>query len=383
MNTSRTRRAIAGLILVAALFTGATASADAAPTRKKAIWGPAMVDGVSQFPIYRDLGVGIYQTAVSWRETAPSQPVHPLDPSDPAYTWSPTLDFAVSEAKRYGIAVSLMVLRTPEWANGGRDETVPPSKPQDYAKFVEAIARRYPSVRLFMVWGEPIRRPNYALSPGKAAPNYYATKGQSPGKRLPVLNAAQRRDVRGYAELVDATYGRLKKRSRKYRIIGGNTTTSGEIDPFNWVRWMRLGNGKPPRMDMFGHNPFGTRGPDLKKKQILVGTADFSDLDVFVPWIDRWLRRSGRNRRLPLFISEYTAPTDVPSYEFPYHVTRKLQAKWLTDGLKITKRWSRIYTLGWIGLRDAPPRDDGEETRTGLIDARGVKKPAYYAYKRG
>ena len=32
-------------------------SAQGAPSRKKAIWGPASVNGRSQFPIYRDLGV--------------------------------------------------------------------------------------------------------------------------------------------------------------------------------------------------------------------------------------------------------------------------------------------------------------------------------------
>lgn len=383
MNTSRMRRVIAGMVLAVALFTGATASADAAQSRKKAIWGPAMVDGKSQFPIYKDLGVGIYQSAVSWAEAAPSKPADPLDPNDPAYTWNPTLDFAVAEAARYGIAVSLLILQTPNWANKGRGVAVPPTSPQDYAKFTEALARRYPTVRFFMVWGEPIRRSNYATSPGKGSPNYYVNQRKSPSKRLPVLTAAQRRDVRGYAQLVDATYGRLKRLSRKNRIIGGNTTTSGDIDPFNWVKWMRLRNGKPPRMDMFGHNPFGTRGPDLKKKQILAGTADISDLDVFVPWIDKWLNRAGRNRKLPLFISEYTAPTDVPSYEFPYYVTREVQAKWLTDGLRIAKRWSRIYTFGWIGLRDAPSQANGEESRTGLIDAREVRKPAYFAYKRG
>ncbi len=383
MSRSHTRRVVAAVVLAVALLTGVTASADAAQSRKKAIWGPAMVDGKSQFPIYQDLGVGIYQTSINWAGTAASKPADPLDPNDPAYTWSPEVDFVVREAQRYGIAVSLLVQKTPDWANGGRGEIVPPTAPQDYAKFMEAVARRYPTVRLFMVWGEPIRATNYALSPGRISPNYYVDQPASRSKRLPVLNAAQRRDVRGYAQLVDATYGRLKRLSRKNRVIGGNTTTSGSIDPFNWVRWMRLRNGKPPRMDMFGHNPFGTRGPDLKKQQLLAGTADISDLDVFVPWIDKWLNRAGRNRKLPIFISEYTAPTDVPSYEFPYHVTRKVQAKWLTDGLRIAKRWSRIYTFGWIGLRDAPLDDDGVGSRTGLIDARGVRKPAYFAYRRG
>lgn len=65
-----------------------------------------MVDGKSQFPIYRDLGGGIYQMAVSWAGTAASKPANPLDPDDPAYTWNPEVDFAVREAKRYKIAVS-------------------------------------------------------------------------------------------------------------------------------------------------------------------------------------------------------------------------------------------------------------------------------------
>ena len=375
-------RLIPALLAAVALLLGAAGPADAAPSHKKAIWGPAVVNGASQFPIYRDLGVGVYQTFVNWRATAPTRPLHPRDPNDPAYRWAPEIDFAVAEAERYGIGVSLMVLRTPAWANGGEGTTVPPTSAQDYAKFVEATARRYPSVRLFMVWGEPIRRANYRVSRGERSPNYYVKPGDSQEKGLPTFNAAQRRDARRYAQLVDATYARLKKRSRAYRIIGGNTTTSGDVDPFNWVKWMRLANGKPPRMDMFGHNPFATRRPDLRKDQILAGTADFSDLDVFVPWIDRWLGRRGRNRKLPLFLSEYTAPTDVPSYEFPYYLTRRAQAQWLAAGLRIARRWSRIYTFGWIGLRD-PPLRDGEESRTGLIDANDVRKPAYYAYKRG
>lgn len=373
------RSLLAGVLLVA--FTGLTvlpAPASAAPSRKKAIWGPARVDGVSQFPIYRDLGVGIYQTAIDWRQTAPSRPKHPLDPTDPAYRWNPEIDFAVSAAQKHGIHVSVMVMWTPRWANKGQSARVPPTSAQDYAKFVEAVARRYPTVRHFMVWGEPIRAPNYLLHP-TGAPNYYAQKTGT----LPVFNAQQRRDARGYARLVDTTYGRLKRRDPRNLIIGGNTTTSGDVDPFNWVRHLRLANGKPPRMDLFGHNPFGTRGPDLKKDQLLPGTADMSDLDVFVPWLDRWLKRSGRNRSLRVFISEYTAPTDVPSYEFPYHVTREVQAKWLAAGLRIARRWSRIYTFGWIGLRDAPVRADGQEARNGLIDANNVRKPSYYALKRG
>ena len=61
--------------------------AEAAPSIKKAIWGPARVDGRSQFPIYRDLGVGIYQAKLDWSEIAPYRPGRPTVPADPAYRW--------------------------------------------------------------------------------------------------------------------------------------------------------------------------------------------------------------------------------------------------------------------------------------------------------
>ena len=41
-------------------------------TRKKSIWGPAEVKGVSQFPIYKDLGVGIWQNRINWSDVAPT-----------------------------------------------------------------------------------------------------------------------------------------------------------------------------------------------------------------------------------------------------------------------------------------------------------------------
>jgi hypothetical protein len=379
----RPRRAVLPTRLCAVLLTliaSACAGGSAVAAPKKAIWGPVTHAGQSQFPIYKSLGVDLFQYTVDWRATAPTQPERPSDPDDPAYVWSPELDLVAAEAQRHGIGVLVMVMWTPEWANGGNPANVPPRDPDAYAAFLEALARRYPRVRHFMVWGEPIRSPNYAVHGGNA-PNYYVKPNEPPSKNLPRFSAVQRADARGYAELVDATYARLKRLNRRNLVIGGNTTTSGDVDPFNWAKYLRLKNGKPPRMDLFGHNPFGTRGPNLAKNQILAGTADMSDLDVFAPWVRRWISRDGRNRRLRLFASEYTAPTDVPSYEFPYFVTRALQARWVTAAFRVARQVD-LYGLGWLGLRDLPVRPDGKESRTGLIDARGRRKPAYYAFMR-
>ena len=364
------------------LMLGTGGAADGATlSRKKAIWGPAATNGISNFPIYADLGVGIYQTAVSWRDVALTRPADPTSPDDPAYAWPPEVDQAVREAANLGMQVSLTLIRTPAWANRGKEGKVPPSRPEDYADFAEAAARRWPSVRLWMVWGEPIRSVNFRVHP-TGSPNFYVKPGASPSAPSG-FTLAQAAADRKYAQLVDAAYGRLKQRNRRNLIIGGNTTTSGDVDPFNWVRYMKLPGGRPPRMDLFGHNPFTSRKPDLKKDQILRGTADFSDLDVYLPWVRRHLSRRGRNRGLKLFISEFTAPTDVESFEFPFHVTRKVQADWLTAGLKIVRKSRWIYSFGWIGLRDPAPAPDGAESRTGLIDGKGRRKPAYRAFRRG
>jgi hypothetical protein len=157
------------------------------------------------------------------------------------------------------------------------------------------------------------------------------------------------------------------------------------VPPKQFIKTIKLPNGKRPRMDMWGHNPFTKRKPDLRKKPLPYGYADFSDLDTLARWLDRWQRR--RNGRLPIYISEFTAPTDHANYEFDFWVTKKTQADWLKAALRITRRWKRIYTFGWIHLYDQPPRGangkHGNEVHGGLFDWRGRRKPSFYAYKRG
>ena len=63
---------------------GAGGAARAA-SLKKGIWGPVRVDGVSQFPIYRELGAGVYHTSLRWAKVATRRPVDPRNPRDPAY----------------------------------------------------------------------------------------------------------------------------------------------------------------------------------------------------------------------------------------------------------------------------------------------------------
>ncbi len=332
------------------------------------MWGPVTLNGQSQFPIYRDLGVGIYQYPVWWDQVAPRRPSRPGDPSDPAYRWPAELDLAVSESRRYGMSVSVMLIGAPPWANGGRSRRWAPRRPLDFANFAAAASRRYPGVKHWMIWGEPTRQVTFAQV--------------RPERRGRGLTRVQRRAPRLYARMLDAAYVKLKRVSRRDVVIGGNTYTNGHISPRNFIRYLRLPNGRRPRMDLWGHNPFTARRPDLRKPPLGLGRADFSDLDTLTGWLDRWQRRRGRPR-LRLFLSEFVLPTDHASHEFNFWVTRQTQASFLASALRITRRWRRIYTLGWIGLYDDPPRPQGDEVNRGLIDIHGRHKPAYRVFKNG
>jgi hypothetical protein len=353
------------MVLAAAVAGSLPHTAFAEPSRKKAIWGPIERNGVSQFPIYADLGAGIFQMSLRWDEVAVRKPAEPRDPADPAYQWPTSIDRAISEGRAHGIRVSLLVQRAPAWANGGRDSRWAPRPPRRFADFITAASRRYPGVRYWMIWGEPVASGNFQpLEP----------------TRHHILRGEGRRGARIYARMLDAAYGALKRVNERNRVIGGNSFTAGTVPPLRWVRALRLPNGRPPRMDLYGHNPFSARAPNLSQRPLGGGFADFGDLDTLARRIDRYLERG---RRIRLFLSEFTLPTDHANHEFNFYVSRAVQADWIRRALGVTRRWSRIHTFGYLSLYDDEPREDGLQVERGLLERDGTRKPAYFAFKRG
>ena len=170
----------------------------------KMIWGPfTMPDGTSAFPVYRELGVQVLQTQLSWATTAPQRPANPTNPADPAYVWPQALEQAIAEATRYHIQVAIMVKGAPGWSNGGRDPSWAPENPADYANFVAAASRRYPSVRYWMIWGEPERPGNFNPMPENSpvGPQRYAQAARRrvwrAERRQPGERGDRRHDLHG------------------------------------------------------------------------------------------------------------------------------------------------------------------------------------------
>jgi hypothetical protein len=314
------------------------------------------------FPDLRTLRARVWLTGLRWSDTAATRPTNPRSPDDPAYAWPKSLDLAVKKARTSRIEPVLYVNGFPGWSNGGRDQTWVPTNPRDYADFMAAAVARYPQVRRWVVFAEPSHYVNFQPQGGK-------------GRRAPRL----------YAQLLDASYRAMHAVRRNVVVIGGNVHNAGWNDatttaPDTFLRYMVLPNGRRPRMDMFGLNPYTERPLDMALPHV-AGRVDFNDLD----WLARTLDRYWPGQHLQLFIEEFGWNTEHEAYGWPYFVSRKKQAAKLTLAFKIAARFQRINTMCWYQLFDARPSRSGDRWlnwTTGLRTWAGVKKPSWYAFAR-
>jgi hypothetical protein len=365
--TSMPLRRLRLLVALAAVLGVAAAAPATAGAFDKAFWGPVTVNGQSQFPIYKDLGVSIFQIQLDWNVIATQgRPANPSDPNDPTYRWPPEVDQAIAEAQANGMSVALMIFGAPGWANGEHTFRYAPKDPNDYAAFALAAARRYPAVHRWLIWGEPNRFENFQPLTTQHLGSLKLTPGQARGPKT-------------YARLLDAAYVALKGESRQNIVIGGNTTTAGTLNPYSFAKYLTLPNGKHARFDQWGHNPFSARRPSFTNPPSPHRFADFSDLKRYSQFLDDEF-----GRHIKIFLSEWTIPTDREDKEFNFWVSQDTQARWISAGLRLARSFRRISGLGWIHLYDEPPDSSGRPVvQGGLIQADGTRKPGYDAFKNG
>jgi hypothetical protein len=402
------RRLLLPLCLAGALALACAAPASAAD---KSIWGPtgnsAACGGGSCFPIYAQLGVDNVQFQLPWDTVARSRPANPQDPNDPAYRWPAYADFMVSQAAQHGMSLTALVQGTPPWANGGKARAWIPDNVQDYADFMVAASRRYPSILRWMIWGEV----NYGA-------NFQPMPAHSPV------------GPRAYALLLDAAYGALKAANPNNIVIGGNTlNVDAPVSLPEFIQWLRIGEGKrayPPRTDWFGHNPFEGRIANLAFNSVgsNIGLSDADTLhkllkSAYVGKKKKRKRKKARrsaqvstgaahlakkkckkkrkraasaakkkgkqckkNRRStpPLWLSEYTVLSGHGAHFWGgFHVSDQEQAQWLTAAYQLANSVPYVKGLGWYRIDDEP--EGPGSANWGLIRFTGQHKPSFGAYQ--
>jgi hypothetical protein len=357
----KTSSLVAALLVVVAVAAGHGTALRAHPPAK-CITDVPVHAGRPIFPQLHRLGARVWTTGLSWAATTPRRPRHARSPGDPAYRWPPNLGSLLSQARRQGIEPVLHVDGFPAWSNGGRDPSWVARRPQDYANFMAAAVRRYPQVRRWIVVMEPT--------------NYRTFQPQGDGGKL-----APRR----YARLLDAAYRAMHAVRRDVVVIGGNVQPAGTNDqyitaPDTFIASMVLPNGRRPRLDMFGINPYTERPLDLSLRHA-PRRIDFDDLD----WLSHQLDRYWPRRHLRIFVSEFGWNTEHSGEGWLYVVSRRKQAAGLSTAYHLAARLPRIDTFCWFQLYDEPPAQRGGlyvNWTMGLRTLSGEKKPSWDAFAR-
>jgi hypothetical protein len=224
------------------------------------------------------------------------------------------------------------------------------------------MSRRYPDMRRWIIWGEPTHL----------------------GQWFPQGVAGARQ----YARQLDRAYAALKSVSPRNLVIGGNSfccglDTPGSTSTARWIARLRLPDGRRPRLDMYGMNPYGRRRIDLRLGRVDAKFMDLNDMDSLAGILDR----AYPGRRIPIFIAEWGVPTEHGNRDWVWFTTRREQAKRVRDALVAASRFPRIAALANYLLYDQPAERDpvtgfAKGWSTGLNTAGGVRKPAWEAFRR-
>jgi hypothetical protein len=350
-------------------------------------------------PLYQQLGADVFQYQLQWNELAPTRPANPRNPNDPAYQWSPEYQYAIDEAAARGLKVAFLIKGSPPWANGGKSWNWAPDT-KDYADFVYAAAKKFPSVHIWQIWGEPTRQHNFM------------PQGQE-GAQL-------------YAQLLDASYFTLKGVNPNNIVVGGSSFFGGYTRAPLWIQYMLLPNGLPPHMDWYAHNPFEQRFPDINANPIKLFRG-LSDVDTLWKEVNRhyqkrvrvrapkrcrskpfarhhrhrclrlkckkkryarrhqrrcfryqWIYQTGRPTKL--WLSEWSIQTDRGSYVFPYYVSRSEQVRYLNAAFALARSLPYVQGMGWYQIIDYSPSTSNNPT-WGLLEYDGDPKPVFNAYR--
>ena len=392
------KRLTAVLVLIASIAAAGATAQSAQPARHMyvGIFDEAETLGHTDtaFPMLKSLRAQVVRATMYWGGAGgvagKKRPLHPTDPSDPAYTWG-AYDNMVRAAGETKIKVLFSIWGTPAWANKRKGLNSAPTLARDLRNFAYAAAKRYsgtfvpddgdpntvdealPAVRLWLVWNEP-------GNPIFLKPQY---KRVGTGKKRHWVAQSPI----DYARMCTAVYTGVHATLLRNEKVGcgatgprGNNNAGSaraSIGPIPFLRGVKKAGLK--KFDAWAHHPYyGQRNetPATKPKTdrgkrgritppILLGNINELITEV--------TKLYGPKR---IWITEYGYQTNPPDRAFG--VTYAKQAAYMRQAYAIARKNPRIDMMLWFLLKDEK-RLGGWQS--GLLTATGKKKPAYNVFR--
>lgn len=311
----------------------------------------------------RRTGVGWVRLDLSWADVQPG--------SAKVHHWK-RFDRVVSAAHAHHLDLLPTLAYTPAWARprGCHTDKCAPASDAAFARFAKSAVTRYRArgVHTWEIWNEENTAGFWAPKPDAAA----------------------------YSSLLLKTTAAIRVADRHAVVISGGLTATlnrpGAMDTRTFLRRM-CQHGVNRVVDGIGYHPYTF--PFLASQHTTEGTAWDKIGRTSVSFES--ILRSFRTPNLPIWITEYGAPTGGPgavSDGTPRsitsdtdHVTQKRQAQIAVDAVTTTSRSRHIAALMWYADRDLATRGqrggdaNSNEGYFGLLTARGKKKPGYDSFR--
>ena len=345
----------------------------------------------------QSLGVDTIRALVLWNRVAPdalSSTRPQFDAADPnaypAGNWG-RYDALVQGAQARGIDVLLTPTGPgPGWASECSGDysarRICKPRPAEFGAFVQAIGRRYPTVRRWSIWNEPNQggwlTPQYVITSKGAtpeAPHRYRRLVRAATDGLAASGHGGDQILLGETAPVGRTSGSVSTRSmspvefwRELACLGssGRKLTGSNAS--------LRGCTSPGRLAVTGaaHHPY-TRGAG-KKPTDRGGSTDISIATIsrLSLWLDRGARAGRWRSGLPIHFTEYGLQTNPP--DRTAGVSLSAQARYLNQSDYMAWANTRVRSVAQYELFDE--RALGA-FQTGLRFADGRAKPSLDAYR--
>ena len=249
------------------------------------------------------------------------------------------LDSMVHAADRHGLKILGILGFTPEWASdSGELWTYPYAQP--FEDFFAAALRRYPQIPAWELWNEP----NFER---------FSKPGPDPARFVEFLRSARRaRDRVGSSA----------------KLISGGVAPGGGIDIVPWVNEVAMRGGLE-LIDGLGVHPYSPAEPDDPRAWMMQLEALHNQVAAL-----------GRPD-LPLWLTEYGAPTTPVASGYGPPLTEQQQADRLRTAFALATRFDWIENLTWYEYRDTCADALDPECNFGLVRNDLSHKPSYGAFR--